>query len=97
MVQLKNRLAAKKRGSCAFAEYEAARNLQKMGINTPKVAAWGEQLGIIFEKRSFIIMEKIGKAESLEKQLPESFNGLATQENIKMRPIKANEGKSCCS
>jgi hypothetical protein len=85
IVQLKNWLSAKKRVSCGFAEYEAARNLAKMGINTPRVVAWGQQCGILLEKRSFVIMEKVPRGESLERRLPDFFDGPATPENLKMR------------
>jgi tRNA A-37 threonylcarbamoyl transferase component Bud32 len=84
-VQIKNWLSAKKRVSCGFAEYEAARNLAKMGINTPQVIAFGQQCGMLFEKRSFVIMEKVPHGESLERRLPEFFDGQATPENLKMR------------
>jgi len=83
--QLKNWLAAKKRTSCAFAETEAAQKLAALGVNTPKVVAWGEHLGVLFEKCSFVIIEKIPDGESLERRLPDFFNGLATPENLKMR------------
>lgn len=83
--QFKNWLSAKKQVSCAFIEYDSAQNLTKMGIRTPRIVAWGEQHGMLFEKCSFIIMEKIPQAESLERQLPEFFDGPATRENLKMR------------
>ena len=55
------------------------------GINTPKTIAYGRQWGVLFEKRSFIITEKIPEAESLEKKLPDCFNSPATIEKLKMR------------
>ncbi|MFH1369833.1 MAG: lipopolysaccharide heptosyltransferase II [Planctomycetota bacterium] len=85
LVQLKNRLSAKKRVSCGLAEFDAAHNLAKMGINTPRVVAWGQQCGMFFEKRSFVIMEKVPQGKSLERRLPEFFDGSATPENLKMR------------
>lgn len=84
-VQIKNWLSAKKQVSCGFAEYEAAHELAKMGINIPRVVAWGQQCGILLEKRSFVIMEKVPRGESLERRLPEFFDGAATPENLKMR------------
>ncbi len=39
----------------------------------------------MFEERSFIITEKIPDAESLERKLPDCFNGPATTENLKLR------------
>ncbi len=85
LVQLKNRLSAKKRVSCGFAEFDAAKKLEKMGINTPRMVAWGQRLGRFFEKRSFAIMEKVPQGESLERRLPEYFDESATPENLKMR------------
>ena len=51
----------------------------------PKTVAYGEQWGRLFEKRSFIITERIPAAESLEKKLPDCFNKPATAENLKLR------------
>jgi len=83
--QLKNWLSAKKRISCGFAEVDAARQLAAMGINTPKMVAWGQQWGGVFEKRSFAAIEKIPGGESLERSLPGFFNGPATSENLILR------------
>ncbi len=83
--QLKNWLSAKKRISCAFAEDDAARQLAAMGVNTPRIVAWGQQLGGVFEKRSFAIIEKIQDGVSLERSLPGFFNGPETSENLRMR------------
>jgi hypothetical protein len=83
--QLKNWLSAKKRISCAYAEFKASRDLQQLGINVPRMVAWGDSWGAIFEKRSFVIIEKVEQGISLEKRLPDFFNGPATQENLKMR------------
>jgi len=95
LTQLKNWLSAKKRISCGFAEFDAARKLSSLGINTPETVAWGQQLGWLLENRSFVIIEKIPGGESLERRLPDFFNpsavssgpncGPATQENLKMR------------
>jgi heptosyltransferase-2 len=84
-VQLKNRLSAKKRISCAYAELEAAKNLAQCGVNTPRMVAWGVHWGAIFEKRSFVIIEKVKGGVSLERRLPDFFNGPATAENLEMR------------
>jgi len=83
--QLKNWLSAKKRISCALAEVDAARNLSAMGINTPRMVAWGQQWDVFFEKRSFAVIEKIWDGESLERRLPGFFNGPATAENLILR------------
>jgi len=83
--QLKNWLSAKKRISCGFAEVDAARKLAAMGVNTPKMVAWGQLWGGIFEKRSFAAIDKIPDGESLERSLPGFFNGPATSENLILR------------
>ncbi len=84
-VQLRSWLSQHKRRSCAFCELGAASTLTAAGINTPKVISYGEQWGTLFETRSFIITEKIPEAESLERKLPDCFDGPATIENQKLR------------
>ena len=85
VVQLKNWLSHRGRKSCSFCESESARELAAEGIKTPKVISYSEQWGRFFEKRSFIITEKIPNAESLERKLPPCFNGPATAETLKLR------------
>ncbi|GAI94186.1 unnamed protein product, partial [marine sediment metagenome] len=58
-----------------FWELNAVGKLAQFGINTLRVVCYGEKWGMIFEKRSFIITEKIPDAESLERKLPECFSG----------------------
>ena len=84
-VQLKNWLSAHGRKSCSSIEFETAQQLTEVGINTPKTIAYGTQWGTIFEKRSFIITEKIPDAEALERKLPDYFDGSDTVENLKLR------------
>jgi hypothetical protein len=84
-VQLKSWFSAGKRTSCAFAESEAAQKLAALGVNMPKVVAWGEQWGAFFEKRSFVIIGKVPNGESLESRLPDFFNSAATTENFVLR------------
>ena len=84
-VQLKNWLSAKKRISCAYAEVDSAENLATAGVNVPRMVAWGQDWGHIFEKRSFVIIEKVKDGVSLERRLPDFFNGQASQENLKKR------------
>jgi len=83
--QLKGWLSAHKRISCGLFEVNATSVLAAAGINTPKILFYGEQWGIFFEKRSFIVTEKIPNAESLERKLPEHFNRPATLENLRLR------------
>ena len=85
LVQLRNWLSAHKRISCGFFDLEPTIKLTAAGINTPKTISYGEQWGTLFEKRSFIITEKIPDAESLEQRLPDCFNALPTAENLKLR------------
>jgi RIO-like serine/threonine protein kinase len=85
MAQFKNWLSAKKRVSCALAEVEAAQKLAAMGINTPRMIAWGQLWDGFFEKRSFVAIEEIREGQSLERSLPGFFNGPATGETIVLR------------
>ncbi len=83
--QLRGWIGAHRRISCGLFEFKATSDLSATGINTPKTLFYGEQWGIFFEKRSFIITEKIPDAESLERKLPDYFDGLASIENLKLR------------
>jgi len=84
-VQLKNWLSARSRRSCGQCEAGPASELAAAGISTPKTICRGEQWGTLFEKRSFIITEKIADAEAIERKLPECFDSRATTENLKLR------------
>jgi hypothetical protein len=83
--QLRNWLSQYARLSCSFAEFNSASQIAAAGINVPKIVSYGEQWGIFFEKRSFIITQKIPDAESLERKLPDFFVRPATAENLKLR------------
>jgi len=85
LAQIRNWLTSHRRASCALLDFEPAKKLAAVGINTPKTISYGEQWGALFEKRSFIITEKIPDAESLERKLPDCFNAPATVENLKLR------------
>jgi len=87
LFQFKNWLSHRSRKSCGVFEFESASELAAEGINAPKTISYGEQRGMLFEKRSFIITEKIPNAESLEQKLPPCFNGPATAETLKLRRI----------
>jgi heptosyltransferase-2 len=84
-VQLKNWLAAGQRRSCSSFDFEPADKLAAAGINTAKTISYGRQWDAVFERRSFVITEKIANAESLERKLPDYFNGPTTAENLKLR------------
>jgi len=85
LVQLKNWLAHHSRRSCASCELEPTNELPAAGINAPKAISYGEQWGAFFEKKSFIITEKIPDAEALERKLPDCFGAPPTPENLKLR------------
>ncbi len=85
MVQLRNWLSHHDLRSCALSEVRANNKLYAAGINTPKIISYGQQWGILFEKRSFIISEKISNAQSLERKLPDYLNGPPTTNKLKLR------------
>jgi heptosyltransferase-2 len=85
MLQLRNWLSHHAHRSCALSEVKAHNKLSAAGINTPRVISYGQQWGILFEKRSFIISEKIPNAQSLERKLPGYFEGPATTDQLKLR------------
>jgi len=85
LVQLKNWLAHHSRRSCASCEFEPTNELPAAGVNTAKVVSYGEQWGTFFEKKSFIITEKIPDAEALERKLPRCFGAPPTPENLKLQ------------
>ncbi len=85
LVQLKNWISHRRRISCASCEVEPIRELPPADVCTPRIIAHGWQWGALFEKRSFIITEKIPGAEALERKLPDSFNNPPTTENLKSR------------
>lgn len=81
--QLANWLVHRHRASTMFYDLDAANKLTAAGINTPKTIAYGRQWRLLFEKRSFIITEKIPNAESLERKLPACFYAPPTPESLK--------------
>ena len=85
LVQIENWLSHRSRKSFGLTEFASASRLSAAGINTPKTVAYGEQIGVFFEKRSFIITQMIPNAESLERKLPAFFIGPATAEKLNLR------------
>jgi heptosyltransferase-2 len=71
--QKRNWLARRKRVSMMDCDRRPAEDLRKLGINTPQTIAYGQQWQGLFEKRSFIITEKIPASASLEEKLPDYF------------------------
>ena len=72
-IQIKNWLSRHKKISLMGCDLAPAETLQEYGINTPKTIAYGRQWAGFFEKRSFIITEKIPDSLSLEEKLPDCF------------------------
>jgi len=85
LTQLANWLSRRRRVSFGFLEFEQANNLSAAAIAVPRSVACGEQWGLLFEKRSFVITEKIPDAESLERRLPHFFDAAASPENLRLR------------
>ena len=83
--QIKNWLAHRGRKTFCACDFEPANELAKAGLKTPRTICYGQWMGSFFEKRSFIITEKIPDAESLERKLPDYFNSPPTVENLKLR------------
>jgi len=84
-VQLKNWLGARGRTSCGQCEAGPASELAEAGISTPKTICRGEQWGLLFERRSFVITEELAGAEAIERRLPECFDSPVTSRNLKLR------------
>jgi hypothetical protein len=72
--QIKNWLSHGRIGSLASSDVWPSAGLAQAGIQTPRVAAQGQQWGMLFEKRSVSITEKIPHGEALERQLPKCFS-----------------------
>ncbi len=72
--QIENWLSRGKRISTMACDLEPAEDLRKLGINTPGIVAFGQDWSDLFEKRSFIITEKIPDSASLEEKLPDGFS-----------------------
>ncbi len=85
LVQLKSWLNHRRRASLSSFEFEPAGRLNAARINAPKTICRGQQWGGLFEKRSFIITEKIADAQSLEKKLPACFDEPSNTKNRKLR------------
>lgn len=83
--QLANWIDHREKKSTSSFDRGPADIFKKAGINTPKVAAFGAEWENGFEKRSFIITERIENADSLERKLPDCFGGAVPAENHKKR------------
>ena len=83
--QLKNWFSHRKRAlTCDFDRLPGLQ-LIDFQIDTPKVIAYGGQWSGVFEKRSFIITQKLEKAEALERRLPDCFYEHPNNKKLKQR------------
>jgi hypothetical protein len=85
LTQIKNWLWHNARKSMMSFDLDPVDALAMAGIKTPKTVSYGEQLGVLFEKRSFIITEELPKAESLEQKLPDCFQDCLRTDNLRQR------------
>ncbi len=85
LVQLKSWLNHRRRASLSSFEFEPADQLNTAGIYAPKTICRGQLWGKIFEKKSFIITEKLAGALSLEKKLPACFDEPTSIQKRKLR------------
>lgn len=77
LAQMRNWFLHHRRRSYARMERETAERLAACGIPTPRVVACGEQWGLLFERRSFLVTEEIPDSEALERRLPPCFDEAA--------------------
>jgi tRNA A-37 threonylcarbamoyl transferase component Bud32 len=61
---------------------------EELGINTPKVIAFGQQWNLLFERRSFFITANIPDAEAIERKLPDCFYEPQTNKNNRKKFIE---------
>lgn len=83
-VQKKNRRTYGRPVTCCDLDRLPGEKLQKAGILTPKVIAWGSEWENGQEKRSFVMTEEI-PGISLEKRLPECITNLNPLEKVTQR------------
>jgi hypothetical protein len=88
LLQLKNWFAQRAAKSCGRTDFETSLEIDRLGINTPKVIAFGEQKGLLFEKRSFFIAENIPDADAIERKLPLCFYELQINKSEKKKFIE---------
>jgi hypothetical protein len=83
--QLTNWISGGKRRSCCQTELDPIRNLNRQQVCAPSPVAYGCQWGWLFEKRSFLITEKIPDGDSLERRLPQYFYAPGTAQAMSQR------------
>jgi len=83
--QVRNWLSHHRRRSFASAECEAIERLAASGISVPRIVAAGEEWGILFEQRSFLMTEEIQDSQALERRLPDCFGAETTVARLRAR------------
>ena len=85
VTQIKNWFWHNARKSMMSFDLDPTKDLARAGIKTPKTVSYGEQWGVFFEKRSFIITEELPNAEPLEQKLPDCFEDISKTENLRQK------------
>ena len=85
LTQIKNWFWHSARKSMMSFDLNPTKALAHAGIKTPKTVSYGEQWGVFFEKRSFIITEELPNAEPLEQKLPDCFKDISKTENLRQQ------------
>jgi heptose I phosphotransferase len=85
LTQIKNWFWHNSRKSMMSFDFEPTKGLNQAGINTPKTVSYGEQWGVFFEKRSFIITEELPNAVPLEQKLPDFFKDISKTNNLRQQ------------
>lgn len=62
---------------------KAIEDLTAAGVGVPRVVAWGQQWGHLFERKSFLMTEEIHHSQSLELRLPACLG--ATHASVEAR------------
>jgi len=83
LTQIKNWFWHKSRKSTMSFDLDPTEDLARAGIKTPKTISYGEQWGVFFEQRSFIITEELPNAEALEQKLPDCFADRSKTGNLR--------------
>jgi tRNA A-37 threonylcarbamoyl transferase component Bud32 len=83
--QLRHWLRHRRRRSFARTEGETAERLAACGIPAPRIVAFGEQWGLVFERRSFLMTAEIPDSEALERRLPPCFDDATAPEGLAAR------------
>ena len=85
LTQIRNWLCHGGRKSFASAEREAIEDLAAGGVGVPRIAACGQEWGILFERRSLLMTEEIRDSQSLERRLPACFADRTTPASLRAR------------